>query len=338
MIQIDGRKISHKEPPYIVAEISGNHCGSLEKAVALIRAAAVSGANAVKFQLYDPAKITMDCDNEYFTIKEGPWAGRRMIDLYRSAMTPWEWFPELFEEADAAKITAFASVFDKDGVDYLENLGCPAYKIASMEITDLDLIEKAAATGKLVILSTGMADPQEIGTAFVAAGDNVAVLHCVSAYPARVTGFNLRKMTLLQHKYGVSGVSDHTLGNVVAIAATAMGAAIIEKHLCLSRNDPSEDAGFSMTPAEFHQMAVACRLAWEAKQESNDMEEAPMRQLRRSLFVSRDIPKGEAITYDNVCSVRPSNGLPPSVLKELIGHKASKDLQRGQPLKSGDYE
>lgn len=329
-MQINGRKIGAGLPPYIVAELSGNHCGKLEKALELISAAKKAGADAAKIQVYRPESITLDCDNDDFIIKDGPWKGRKLYDLYSSAYTPWIWMPTLFEHAKKENITLFASVFDEEAILLMEQLGCPAYKIASMEITDIPLIKKAAKTGKPVMISTGMASDVEIIEATVCVTGDLAILHCVSGYPTPVAEANLHR---LREKFPYPiGISDHTRGAAVPIAATALGASIIERHLCLSCDDPSEDSAFSSTPQEFAVMVYAVHEIYWAMQPSKAESEESSRQLRRSLYVVKDMKEGEPFCLDNVQSIRPSYGLPPKLLPRVLQMVATRDIKRGTPL------
>ncbi len=329
---IGTREISSKEPPYIVAEISGNHCGKKQWALDLIKAAKDAGADAVKLQCYTPETITLDCDKPDFIIKDGPWKGRKLYELYQSTYTPWGWFPDLFEHAKSIGIALFSSVFDNSSVDFLEKLGCPAYKIASMEITDTNLIAYAAQTGKPLIISAGMASWEDIGGARAAAGENKPLfLHCVSGYPTPEEEANL---AVLRAGTWAAGVSDHTDGRTYAIpvAATALGAVMIEKHLILSRETETEDSGFSLVPTEFEDMVYGVKAAWRAMQSSKPKSEESSRQARRSLYVIKDMKAGEKLTTENVRSIRPAYGLPPSMLSKVVGYRASRDIECGTAL------
>lgn len=330
-MKIAGREIGSGQPPYIIAEISCNHRGDIREARALIAQAKQSGADAVKFQAYTPDTITLDCDNPDFVIKDGPWKGRKLYDLYSETQTPLDWFPALFECARANEITAFASVFDRSSIDALEKLDCPAYKIASMEITDIPLIEYAAKTGKPIIISTGMADKKEIAEAMIAVpdGEKLMLLHCISGYPTDIDEAGLGK--LLHYPFPV-GISDHTLGWEVPVAATALGACIIEKHLNMHPDNGSEDADFSLTPIEFLIMTRNVRHIWRAMQPSEAKSEESSRQLRRSLYVVADMGAGELFSEQNVRSIRPSYGLAPKYLPTILGKTASCDIKRGTAL------
>ncbi len=330
MANINGRYIGRYQRPYMVAEISGNHYGRIEKALELIEAASSCGADAVKFQCYEPDTITLNCDKNDFTIKAGPWKGRRLHELYSKACTPFSWFPMLFERAKMRGITAFASVFDESSVELLEKLDCPAYKIASMEIVDIPLIDLVAKTGKPVIISTGMAIMSEIDEAMSAVGMAGIPLACVSGYPTPPSEFGLGLLRHLLSRYGDAGISDHSLGSTIPIAATAMGACLIEKHLCLSRGHPIEDAAFSMEPGEFRQMVDDVETTWLALQPKPINTEN--RELRRSLYVVEDMKAGDVFTKQNLRSIRPFHGLPPRDLPNILGCKARLDIERGTPL------
>jgi len=329
---IDGREIGPRHSPYIVAEISGNHNGSLATAIQLIKAAKDCGADAVKAQAYTADTITLDCDSDEFMIHEGPWKGQNLHDLYKKTQTPFEWFPDLSAAAKEIGITWFASVFDKSSVDMLEKLDCPAYKIASMEIVDIPLIEYAASTNKPIILSTGMATDDEVCDAMWACCKHQnppVVLHCVSGYPTSPADFNLRKIDTSSSLYGIS---DHTQGVEIPIAATTLGACLIEKHLMVG-NENTEDYAFSETPLTFETMVKAVRNIWQAMQPPRGDPEQASRQLRRSLYVVNDIAKGEKFTEENVRSIRPSYGMAPKELPWVLSRIAAVDLKRGMALK-----
>ncbi len=333
-MNINGREIGGNNPPYLISEISCNHCGDLDKAVALIQAAKNAGADAVKFQAYTPDTITLNYPGNDFLIKEGKWLGWTLYDLYKEAHTPFEWFPILYEEADKIELTMFASVFDRSSIDMLEHLGCPAYKIASMEIVDTPLIKYAASTKKPLIISTGMASRREIDAAYRAAGSrNVALLACVSAYPSLESEPSLRRLALLQSRYPLVGLSDHCLWHEIPVAATAMGAVMIEKHLCLDRDDPSQDATFSITPEDFREMCDHVNDIYESLNDSDISEnEMSSRQFRRSLYVTADIEKGEKFTPENIRSIRPGYGLDPARYPTILRRKAAVDIKAGTAL------
>lgn len=336
---IDGRPIGSEHPPYVIAELSGNHNGDIGRALALIEAARDAGADAVKLQTYTADTITIDHDGPGFMIQEGLWRGRRLHDLYREAHTPWDWHPRLFEKAKLLGITIFSSPFDPTAVDFLASLGAPAYKIASFEIVDVELIKYAAALGKPLIVSTGMASLEEIEDGLDAArsgGDGVTLLHCVSGYPTPASDANLATIRDMVDRFGVPiGLSDHTLGTSVAVAAVAVGACVIEKHVTLARGDGGPDAAFSLEPDELARLCVECRTAWQALGRVNydrEPSEDDIAALRRSLYVVADIASGEVFTERNIRSIRPGYGLAPKHLRSILGRRAGRPLRRGTPL------
>jgi N-acetylneuraminate synthase len=337
---IADRPIGPEHPPLVIAELSGNHNRSLDRALALINAAAEAGAEAVKLQTYTADTITIDHDGPGFRIEGGLWAGRTLHDLYGEAFTPYEWHAPLFAHARARGLIVFSSPFDDTAIDLLQSLDAPAYKIASFEAIDLPLIQRAARTGKPLIISTGMTSAAEIGEAVAAArgaGDGgVALLHCVSAYPARYETANLRAIPRLAADYGcVVGLSDHTPGTATAVAATALGACIIEKHFTLDRADGGPDSAFSLEPSELTRLVQDCRHAWEALGDAalgRASEEEANRQFRRSLYVVRDVTNGTTLTSEHVRSIRPGFGLEPKRLPEVLGRAAARDLKRGEPF------
>jgi len=342
MITIGPHNIGSDYPPYYIAEISCNHGGSLPTALSLIRHAKTAGANAVKFQCYEADTITLDCDRDDFIVKDGPWKGRNLHALYQKAQTPFAWFPDLFAQAEKTGITIFASVFDFKSVDILEGLGCPAYKIASMEITDTPLIRYAAETGKPLIISTGMANKSDIVEAVDAAlihdpdHQELALLHCVSSYPTRIEDSNLYKIRqLMGYRPDAYGISDHSLGANIPIAAVAMGASIIEKHLMVG-TFPTEDFAFSHTPEQFKDMVECVDEIWRAMRPSKSGPDNSSRQMRRSLYVVRDMVEGEAFTAENVRSIRPAYGMPPGMLSWVLTKTATRSLTKGTPLKLSD--
>ncbi len=340
---IDGRGIGNGKPPYIVAELSANHNGRIDTALEIIDAAKSAGADAVKIQTYRPDTITIDSDADDFRIEGGLWDGRTLYELYEEAHTPWDWHPALFEHARKVGITLFSAPFDATAVDLLEDLGCPAYKIASFEAVDLPLIRYVAATGKPMVISTGMADAEEIAEAVDAARQggckDLALLHCVSAYPAPAGEYNLRTIPDLVERFGlVTGLSDHTLGNATAIASVALGASIIEKHFTLDRSGGGPDDSFSLEPAELRALCRDTRTAWQALgavDYDRQSSESGNVQFRRSLYAVRDIRAGRTIGADDVRSIRPGYGLPPRYLDRVVGAVAKVDIARGTALDWG---
>ena len=339
-INIKNRLIGPNQPPYIIAEISGNHNGDINRAFQLLEAAKIAGVDAVKLQTYTADTITIDHNSDDFKIDRGPWAGKTLYSLYSEAHTPWAWHKDLFARAHELDLTIFSSPFDKTAVDFLEQLEVPAYKIASFEVIDLPLIRHVAATGKPLIMSTGMASSEEIHEAVDAAraagAGDIILLHCVSGYPAPADESNLRTLLKLAETFGtVVGLSDHTLGTSVAIAAVALGSMVIEKHFTLCRSDGGPDAEFSLEPAELIDLVKGCRTAWEALGNAG-FERKPSEndniQFRRSLYVVKNIEAGELFTHENVRSIRPGFGLLPKMLPQIIGRRAAKALQRGQAL------
>jgi N-acetylneuraminate synthase len=339
-LEIAGRPIGAGHPPYVIAELSGNHNGKLERALLLMDAAKQAGADAVKLQTYTADTITIDHDGPGFTIEGGLWNGRRLHELYREAHTPWEWHPALFEHARKIGIACFSSPFDPSAIDLLEGLDAPAYKIASFEIVDLPLIRYAARTGKPLIISTGMAAADEIAEAAAAAREagvgGIALLHCVSGYPTPAEEMNLSRIAALAARYDCPiGLSDHTLGTDVPVAATALGAAIIEKHVTLTRADGGPDAAFSLEPPELAALVSGVRTAHAALGRA-DYGRAPSEQanmsFRRSLYAVKDIAAGEPLTEKNVRSIRPGYGLAPKHLPDVLGRRARSAIARGTPM------
>ena len=340
-ISLGKRAIGNGHPVFIVAEISGNHHQELEEANALIRAAKEAGADAVKLQTYTPDTLTIDSDLPWFRVGKGTlWEGRCLYDLYKEAFTPWEWQPMLKENAEKAGLILFSTPFDSTSVDFLERMDTPAYKIASFELVDLPLVRRVGETGKPVILSTGMASLQEITEAVQtlrqAGNDRIALLKCTSAYPADPAEMNLRTIPHLAATFGVPvGLSDHSLGLAAPVAAVALGACIIEKHLTLSRDEPGPDSGFSLEPEEFRTMVEVVR---ETEKALGDISYQPTSReaasicFRRSLFVVRDIGKGEVFTEENVRSIRPGYGLSPKFIGDVLGKRAARGIPRGTPL------
>lgn len=341
LIQIKDRHIGLDRPCYIIAEMSANHGQSFELALELVRAAKQAGADAIKLQTYTPETITIDSRRPEFLIGKGTlWEGRNLYELYGEACTPWEWQPKLKSEAEKLGMDCFSTPFDDTAVDFLEGMKVPAHKIASFELVDTQLLKKVAATGKPVIMSTGMATLAEIDEAVRTLRANgctqLALLKCTSSYPSLPEDMNLRTIPHLAEAFGVpAGLSDHTLGIAVPVAAVALGACIIEKHFTLRRCDGGPDSAFSLEPAEFRTMVDAIRVAEKALGKVNyDMSEKEQasRVFRRSLFVVKDMKAGEEFTRDNVRSIRPGHGLPVKDWDRVLGRKATVNLERGTPL------
>ena len=337
---IDGRLIGSGHAPYVIAEMSGNHNGDIERAFKIMSAAKSAGADAVKLQTYTADTITIDHDSPDFRIEDGLWSGRSLHDLYTEGHTPWEWHEALFEKGRELNLTVFSSPFDATAIDFLESLDAPAYKIASFELIDLPLIRKAAATGKPLIMSTGIANLAEIEEAIATAqhggAAGVCLLHCTSGYPTPVEDSNIRTIPHLQQAFGLAtGLSDHTMGIGVAIGAVALGAAVIEKHFTLRREDGGPDAAFSLEPHELESLCEAVRLAWlalgEISYERQPSEKANVK-FRRSLYVVEDMRKGDSFTKINIRSIRPGYGLPPRLYDFLIGKRVNRDVERGTPV------
>jgi N-acetylneuraminate synthase len=339
-IEIAGRPIGPGHPPYIIAEMSGNHNGDINRAFALLEAAKQAGADAVKLQTYTADTITIDHNGPGFRIEGGLWDGRTLYDLYQEAHTPWDWHPALFARARELGLTVFSSPFDPTAIDFLESLDAPAYKIASFEVVDLPLIQRAAKTGKPLVISTGIADLGEIAEAVDAArkagATQIALLHCTSGYPTPPEESNLRTLPHLAAAFdAVAGLSDHTLGTAVPVAAIALGAALIEKHFTLRRADKGPDAAFSLEPEELKELVDNCRMAWAALGHVSyqlEPSEAGNKTFRRSLYAVADIPAGAAFTAQNVRSIRPGFGLAPKHLPEILGRRASRAIARGTPM------
>lgn len=342
--RIDGRAIGRGEPPYVIAEMSANHNGSLATAFDIIDAARAAGADAVKIQTYRADTITLDSNAPDFVIRGGLWDGQRLFDLYDKAHLPWDWHRPLFDHARRRGITIFSSPFDPTAVDLLEDLGAPAYKIASFEAVDLPLIRYVAGTGKPMIISTGMADAAEIGEAIAAARDGgcreLAILHCVSGYPAPASDYNLRTIPDMIERFGVvTGLSDHTLDNTTAIAAVALGAAIIEKHFTLDRNGGGPDDSFSLEPPDLEHLCTAARTCWQALgavDYGRKSSEIGNVQFRRSLYFVADLKAGDPVPADAVRSVRPGFGAPPKAIDQVIGRRLLTDVAANTPVRLED--
>jgi N-acetylneuraminate synthase len=340
-IEINGRRIGPDKPVYIIAEMSANHNQDFDRAVKIIEAAKEAGADAVKLQTYTPDTMTISCDNKYFQVGKGTlWEGRNLYDLYAEAYTPWEWQPKLKKIANDMGLDLFSTAFDPSAVDFLEEMGVSVHKVASFEIVDIPLIEYMARTRKPLIISTGMATLAEIEEAVQAARNagatQIALLKCTSAYPAPPEELNLRTIPHLAQAFNVPvGLSDHSLGIAVPVAAVALGACIVEKHFTLSRDTPGPDSAFSLEPHEFKAMVDGIRVAEEAlggvHYEVGE-KESKSRVFRRSLFVVKDMKAGEVFTEENVRSIRPGHGLLPKFLSEVVGRDAAKDIKRGTPL------
>ncbi|MCS3661161.1 pseudaminic acid synthase [Salinibacter ruber] len=340
---IGNREIADDTRTYIVAEMSANHHQDFGRAENIIRAAADAGADAIKLQTSRPDRITIDSDKEPFRIKQGPWQGKTLYELYEETYTPWEWQPKLQQTAHDLGLDLFSSPFDPTAVDFLEEMGVPAYKVASFEIVDLPLIRQIAETGKPTIMSTGMATLGEIDEAVrafrEAGGTELALLACTSSYPAPPDEMHLRRIPHLAETFDVvPGLSDHTLGTEVPVAGVSLGARIIEKHLTLSREDKGPDSDFSLEPDEFADMVRAVRKTEKALGEvryQTTEKESESERFRRSLFVVQDIDEGEPFSEENVRSIRPGDGMSPKHINNIIGRKASQPIAAGTPLRMG---
>ncbi len=346
IIEIDNIKIGENQPPYIIAEISANHNGDIKNAIKLIDMAKDCGASAVKLQSYTPDTITLDSNNDDFIIEGGLWDGRRLYDLYAEAFLPWEWHKPLFDHARNKDITIFSSVFDNSSVDFLEDLNTPAYKIASFEAIDLPLIKYTASTGKPMIISTGLADKEEIEEAIFAAKDSgckqLAILHCVSGYPAPSSDYNLKTIKDMKNSFGiVTGLSDHTISNTTALASISLGASIIEKHITLDRAGGGPDDSFSLEKEDLAELCKESRVASEAVGKVDyglKSSEAGNIKFRRSLYYVNDIKSGSKIQKKDLRSVRPGYGLAPKKLDSVIGKRALKDIEKHTPVQIEDFK
>ncbi|PCE67636.1 pseudaminic acid synthase [Salinivibrio sp. YCSC6] len=339
-IEIDGKRIGPDFSPYIIAELSANHNGDINRAFQIMEEAKKAGADAIKLQTYTHDTITLDCDSEDFRIHGGLWDGQTLYELYKGAHMPWEWHKPLFDKAKELGITIFSSPFDFTAVDLLEELDAPAYKIASFEVIDLPLIKRVAQTGKPMIISTGMANEEEIQEAIAVAKNNgcqeLVVLHCVSGYPAPAEQYNLRTIADMAERFNVlSGLSDHTIDNATAVTSVALGACLIEKHVTLDRNGGGPDDSFSLEPAELAALCRDTKTAWQAlghvNYERTEAEKGNVK-FRRSLYVVKDIKAGEVLTDEHVRSIRPGFGLAPKYLEAVIGKPVNVDIGFGTPL------
>lgn len=345
-MQIAGRKIGAGHKPYIIAEMSGNHNGDITRAIELIKAAKEAGADAVKLQTYTADTITIDHDSDEFLIKGGLWDGSRLYDLYQDAHTPWDWHKVLFDEAKKLGITIFSSPFDHTAVDFLEGLDAPAYKIASFELIDLPLIRKVASTGKPMIMSTGNANLAEIEEAVNAArsagAKELVLLHCTSGYPTPADQANISTMSVMREAFGCDiGLSDHTMGVGVSVAAVALGACVIEKHFTLARADGGPDSAFSLEKEELKSLVDNCDMAFESIGAPNFISteaESKTKPHRRSLYIVKDISEGDVFTEEHVRSIRPGNGILPKYLDDVIGSIATEDLTFGTPLRFAHFK
>ena len=345
-ISIDGRRIGPDFPPYIIAELSANHNGDINRALQIIEEAKEAGADAVKLQTYTHKTITVDCHSEEFQIHGGLWDGKSLYELYRDAHMPWDWHQPLFEKAKELDITIFSSPFDFTAVDLLEELGAPAYKIASFELVDLPLIARVAQTRKPMIMSTGMANKEEIQEAVDCARENgceqLVVLHCVSGYPAPAEQYNLKTIADISERFNVlSGLSDHTIDNATAVASVVLGACLVEKHVTMDRNGGGADDSFSIEPAELASLCRDTKTAWQAlgavNYEKTEAEKGNV-QFRRSLYVVCDVKAGEELTTSNVRCIRPGFGLSPKYFHRILGRKANRDIAKNTALDWKDIE
>ena len=339
-ITIAGRKIGASHPPYIIAELSANHNGDIERAYKIMEEAKKAGADAIKLQSYTHETITIDSRDEAFLIEGGLWKGKSLYELYKEAHMPCEWHKPLFEKAKYLGITIFSSPFDFTSVDLLESLDAPAYKIASFELLDLPLIARVAKTGKPMIMSTGMATKEEIEEAVATARGNgceeLVVLHCVSGYPAPPEEYNLRTMVDIGQSFDVlSGLSDHTLDNTTAVTAVSLGACVVEKHVTLDRNGGGADDSFSLEPKELQALCRDSKVAWQALGKTSyvrQKSEEESATFRRSLYVVKDVKSGEAFSAENVRSIRPGYGLKPKYYDDVLGKTAARDISQGTAL------
>lgn len=345
-IQINNRPIGPDQPPYIIAELSANHNGSLKRAMETIDSAKQCGADAIKLQTYTADTMTIDCDRPDFMVKGGLWDGYKLYDLYKWAQTPFEWHSTLFEHARKRDITVFSTPFDETAVDLLESLNAPAYKIASFELMDLPLIRYVASTGKPMIMSTGMANETEIEEAVTVAREGgckeLILLHCISSYPAPMDQANLRQIPQLAERFrAMPGLSDHTLGTTASVAAVALGACLIEKHFVLSRDEKGPDSAFSLEPKEFERLCRDAKDAWMALGMAGfqrQKAEEGSKIFRRSLYIVKDIKAGDILTTENLRRIRPGLGLAPKYYEDVLGSRVKYDLSKGTALQNYHLE
>jgi len=340
-MKIGNREIGADHRPYLIAEMSGNHNNSLDRALEIVDAAAASGADAIKLQTYTADTMTLDLHTPDFVIDDPKslWNGRNLYDLYDEAHTPWDWHAPIMERAKSHGIACFSSPFDHSAVDFLETLDVPAYKIASFELVDIPLIERVAATGKPLIMSTGMATVAEIGDAVLAArragAEDIILLKCTSTYPAEPVNTNLATIPAMRQAFGCEvGLSDHTMGTGVSVASVALGAPLIEKHFTLARADGGVDSAFSMEPSEFHDLRIECDRAWQAIGSiafGGTPAEDGSRIFRRSLYIAKDMQAGDVLTEENLRAIRPGYGLPPKFLSTLVGKPVARGVSAGTP-------
>jgi len=342
----DINKLQKENRTYVIAEMSANHAGSLERAKEIIHAAKEAGADCIKIQTYTADTLTLNCDNKYFQVENGTWEGENLYHLYQKAFTPWEWQGELKQEAEKLQLDFLSTPFDRTSVDFLEGIGIEFYKIASFELIDIPLIEYVASKNKPIILSTGMGSESEIEEAIAAIrrynNEKIVLLRCSSAYPAISDEMNLRTISDMQTRFQVPvGLSDHSLGSLAAITAVSLGAKVIEKHFCLSRKIENPDSKFSMEPEEFREMVNDIRNVEKALGEVKygpTMQEKSNLAFRKSIFVVKDIKKGEIFTEENIRVIRPGYGMHPRYYKEILGKQAADDLFYGDPLKEENVE
>lgn len=345
-IKIGTKTISTQNSPFIIAEISANHNGSLERALETVKAAQLCGVHAVKIQTYTPDTMTIDCELEDFKIQKGIWRGKTLYELYGEAFTPYEWHKKLFSYAKKIGVTIFSTPFDETAVDLLETLNTPAYKIASFEITDLPLLSYVASKGKPMLISTGMATFEEIGEALETAKsggcNELAIFHCVSSYPTPLSAANLAKIGLLKKEFSVHvGLSDHTEGTTAGIAATAIGATLIEKHFTLSRTLGGVDSSFSLEPDEMHELVIKTDETYNALGNNNRSRpklEKENKIFRRSLYFVQDLKVGDVITEKHVRRIRPGFGLSPKYYKQILNKKALRNIKKGERVSWEDFK